>query len=59
MRSEDIAGTLLCNFPYLEAEIIICKKGGLLEENEKVLLIAHRRFPQLCIYHPGRNRDYK
>ena len=37
MLSEDIAGTLFCNFPYLEAEIT-CKKGELLEENEKSTL---------------------
>jgi len=34
MPSEDIAGALLCNFPYLEAKKF-GKKGGLLEENEK------------------------
>ena len=33
MLSEDIAGAFLCNFPYLEAKKI-CKKSGLLEENE-------------------------
>jgi len=34
MPLEDIAGALLCNFPYLEAEEI-CKEGGLLEEKDR------------------------
>jgi len=34
MLSEDIAGAVLCDFPYLEAEKI-GKKGGLLEEKKK------------------------